>query len=58
MKLPPCKGCERRTVHPNCHATCEAYKQFVAEQSSANDNRRRYNQYWDYVKHRNQNKKR
>ena len=24
----PCKGCERRTVHPNCHAGCEEYKVF------------------------------
>jgi hypothetical protein len=27
----PCKGCERRTVRPNCHGTCGSYKKYVAE---------------------------
>lgn len=27
----PCKGCERRTVRPNCHGTCGSYKRYVAE---------------------------
>ena len=27
----PCKNCERRTIHPNCHATCEEYKRFSQE---------------------------
>ena len=27
----PCKNCERRTIHPNCHATCEQYANFINE---------------------------
>ena len=29
----PCKDCERRTVHPNCHATCEQYKAYAEERN-------------------------
>ena len=29
----PCKGCERRTVHPNCHGTCEEYKAYATQQN-------------------------
>lgn len=25
MKGSPCKGCQDRTVEPNCHITCEEY---------------------------------
>ena len=31
----PCQHCERRTVRPNCHAACAAYKQFAAERERA-----------------------
>lgn len=24
-----CKSCTKRTVEPNCHTNCEAYKEFV-----------------------------
>lgn len=27
----PCLGCTERTVTPNCHGTCERYKEFTAE---------------------------
>jgi len=27
----PCQGCERRTVHPNCHATCDQYLAYNLE---------------------------
>ena len=27
----PCLGCDHRTVHPNCHMTCEVYKAYDAE---------------------------
>ena len=27
----PCQGCERRTVHPNCHATCQEYLAYNLE---------------------------
>ena len=27
----PCHECERRTVHPNCHANCHAYLAYSLE---------------------------
>lgn len=27
----PCQGCERRTVHPNCHASCQEYLAYNLE---------------------------
>lgn len=27
----PCKGCEDRTISPNCHTNCIAYAEFRAE---------------------------
>lgn len=32
----PCKGCDRRTVHPNCHSTCKAYKEYAEERNRIN----------------------
>ena len=26
-----CKGCQSRTVEPNCHMTCEIYMEYVRE---------------------------
>ena len=37
MNLQPCKGCTKRTVHPNCHMTCTAYLEFRAYQDKKND---------------------
>ena len=31
MKVSPCKDCEDRTVTPNCHTNCIAYKRWVSE---------------------------
>ena len=31
-KTPPCKGCTDRVVEPNCHTTCERYKEYTDEQ--------------------------
>lgn len=25
----PCKDCEKRRAHPNCHADCDAYVQYM-----------------------------
>lgn len=37
--MPPCKGCERRTVHPNCHATCKEYSAFNIERQKIRNRR-------------------
>ena len=50
MRTPPCINCERRTIRPNCHATCEDYKAFVAERNEMNARRRLDGEYYDYVK--------
>lgn len=29
--MPPCQGCEDRTVTPNCHMGCKRYQQYATE---------------------------
>ena len=45
MRQSPCyndgKGCELRTVEPNCHDTCEMYLAWVADLAAENDERRK-----------------
>lgn len=36
----PCKGCNSR--HPECHAGCEAYKQFAKENEQRREARYNY----------------
>lgn len=36
----PCKGCPDRVVEPNCHMTCERYKEFQAYRQAIIDSRR------------------
>lgn len=31
MSLSPCKDCEDRSVSPNCHTNCTAYKRWCSE---------------------------
>lgn len=49
---PPCQGCERRTVRPNCHATCKEYTEFVKERNKCHENRRKDDVILNYVKDR------
>ena len=54
MLKPPCKGCQSRTVSPNCHEICEAYLAYHAEReliltARANEN--------DYVRYFHDNRK-
>lgn len=39
----PCKGCNDRTPYPNCHSTCEKYKDWKKdhEERKADDRRRK-----------------
>ena len=34
---PPCKGCQDRTVTPNCHSTCSRYLEYRAYQDKKNE---------------------
>ena len=52
INTPPCKDCERRTVRPNCHATCAEYKEFVECRNNVNTKRREDGNYYDYIKKR------
>ena len=35
----PCRGCEDRTISPNCHTNCIAYRAFLAEKKKINEKR-------------------
>ena len=48
----PCKGCERRTVRPNCHATCEQYAEFVKNLDKDKRQLREDAVFHEYVKER------
>ena len=48
----PCKGCERRTVRPNCHATCEQYAEFVRNLEKYKRKLREDTVFHEYVKER------
>ena len=58
MNKSPCKGCLRRTVRPNCHATCDAYADFVNEQNRVRDERKRNSIIVDYIKNAQRTKRR
>lgn len=48
----PCKGCESLTIHPNCHANCERYKEFVNELTKNKNNRLKDVEIISYFKER------
>ena len=48
----PCKNCERRTIHPNCHATCEQYVNFINEHRKYQLAKQDDNVFLGYVKER------
>lgn len=50
MKSAPCKDCPDRVVEPNCHMTCERYKEFQAYRQAIIDGRRDEREYRDYRK--------
>lgn len=50
MNKTPCKDCERRRAHPNCHATCQDYKAFVIERQKYQEERRKNSIIAEYVK--------
>ena len=36
----PCKGCEHRTITPNCHMSCPPYLAYHAARDRINEKRR------------------
>ena len=49
----PCKNCERRTVHPNCHANCQEYKEFVEQRNKYNSQKLEHIRLLDYIAEKN-----
>lgn len=47
---PPCKNCESRRAHPNCHATCQKYKDFVNSRTEYLEMRHKQSVVWEYIK--------
>lgn len=39
MKASPCVDCEERTVSPNCHTNCIAYREWTGERKKENKRR-------------------
>ena len=38
----PCRGCEDRTVVPNCHTNCIEYKRYCAERERVRERHREF----------------
>ena len=55
MSIKVCKGCQDRTVEPNCHMECERYLKAVEEQRALQDKidaERKLNSYYSLQKRR------
>jgi hypothetical protein len=50
MRQSPCKGCLKRSAHPNCHITCDLYAEFVHFRQTYNADRRKKNLIYEYIK--------
>lgn len=44
----PCKDCPDRVVEPNCHMTCERYKEYQSYRQDLIDSRKSSREYKDY----------
>lgn len=53
MNKAPCKNCERRVAHPNCHSTCQEYKDFVNDRAKYYEHRKERSIIAEYVKQKN-----
>lgn len=49
MSIKCCKGCEERTIEPNCHMTCERYLEALEEHHRIRDQKIREKHVWDYL---------
>lgn len=50
MNKAPCKNCERRIANPNCHATCQEYKDFVTSRKEYLDQKKSGSLIAEYIK--------
>lgn len=57
VKQSPCKGCLRRSVHPNCHITCDLYAEFVHYRQTYNEQRRKNSIICEYIKKKKQKRR-
>jgi len=57
VKQSPCKGCLKRSVHPNCHITCDLYAEFVHYRQTYNEQRRKTGIICDYIKKKKQKRR-
>ena len=48
-KFKTCKGCPDRSIHPNCHTSCEGYLHRVERQEAINKKRRQEADYDNYI---------
>lgn len=58
MKQSPCKGCLKRSAHPNCHITCDLYAEFVHYRQMYNADRRKKGLIYEYIKKKHEKKRR
>lgn len=58
VKQSPCKGCLRRSVHPNCHITCDLYAEFVHYRQMYNTERQKKGLIYEYIKKKHEKKRR
>ena len=58
MKQSPCKGCLRRSAHPNCHITCDLYSEFVHYRQMYNAERQKKGIICEYIKHKHEKEER
>lgn len=49
MNRSPCKGCLKRSAHPNCHITCDLYAEFVHYRQTLNDAKRKKDVLCEYI---------
>ena len=48
----PCKNCESRTVHPNCHGFCKKYAEYVSGLEKYRQKKREEGIFLGYIKER------
>lgn len=58
MKQSPCKGCLKRSAHPNCHITCDLYAEFVHYRQMYNAERQKKGIICEYIKHKREKEER
>lgn len=58
MKQSPCKGCLKRSAHPNCHIACDLYAEFVHYRQMYNTERQKKGLIYEYIKKKHEKNRR